>query len=87
MSPEVKSLEGKYNFCFLSSLPESDTEHANSLIELDIPSEGLNNKSLSSCTLPQGSKIMPDILNFPPPKPGTFSASCPTVNDHHKEKR
>ena len=70
------------------SQSESDRKHANSLIDLDIPSEGLNSKSLSSSTLPQESATkMPDILNFPTSQPGTFSASCPSVSDHHKENR
>ena len=69
--------------CLHVRLEEPDS----SLIDLEIPGDGLNNKSLSSCTLPQQGTKMPDILNFPAPIPGTFSASCPTVNDHHKEKR
>jgi len=67
--------------------PSHSTTKPSSLLDLDIPENGFNNKSLSSCTLPQQQATkMPDILNFPSPIPGTFSSSCPSVSNH-KEKR
>ena len=77
----------QYYRCSTGLLADTGSGQASSLLDLGLPTEGFNNKSLSSCTLPQqASAKMPDILNFPSPIPGTFSASCPSVSNH-KEKR